>query len=311
VRRVAILLALLVAGCGCGLARSSDVGRFENIQAPGSHARVRDLKFTHLTANDGLSQDNIVAILQDHRGFMWFGTGDGLNRYDGNAVVVYKNNPNDPASLSANFIRDLIEDDHGYLWLVVYPGVNKFDPTTERCTRYLHDPNNANSLSGESVWSITRDSRGYLWFATADSGLDRFEPATETFVHYRNDSDGQFVGWITRVIEDGHGDIWFVGERGLFHLNLQTGQITRPPGIIKHLSADDLYEDNAGDFWMLAYSPIVGLVKYERKLNGSPNTRSTLEPPDWTMAHFSMMGGMDSGCHRAWACITSTGEQNT
>ena len=99
----------------------------------------------------------------------------------------------------------------------------------------------------------------------ADSGLDRFDPATETFTHYRNDSKGQLVGRITHVIEDSHRDIWFVGERGLFHLNLQTGQITRPPAIIDGLSANYLYEDKAGNFWMLAYSPIVGLVKYERQ----------------------------------------------
>jgi ligand-binding sensor domain-containing protein/signal transduction histidine kinase len=237
---------------------------FQNIDVQGAHARVKDLKFAHLTTRDGLALDNVVSILQDHRGFMWFGTGDGLNRYDGNALVVYKNDPHDPGSLSANFIRDLVEDEHGNLWVDVYPGVNKFDPTTERCTRYLHDPNNPNSLSGESVWSIARDSRGYLWFATADSGLDRFDPATETFTHYRNDRDGHFVGWITRVIEDRHREIWFVGERGLFHLNVQTGQMTRPPAMIKGLSADDLYEDKAGDFWMLAYSPIIGLVKYDR-----------------------------------------------
>ena len=164
--------------------------------------------------------NNVVSILQDHRGFMWFGTGDGLNRYDGNSFVAYKNNPSDPGSLSANFIRDLVEDDRGALWLAVYPGVNKFDPTTERTTRYLHDARNPNSLSGDSVWSVARDSRGYLWFATADSGLDRFDPATGTFTHYRTDSDGQSVGWLTRVIEDSQRDIWFVGERGLFHLNL-------------------------------------------------------------------------------------------
>ncbi len=230
-----------------------------------AYARLRDLKFTHITSADELAIDNVVSIWQDHQGFMWFGTGDGLNRYDGNAVVVYKNNPNDPRSLSANFIRDIVEDDRGYLWLAVYPGVNKFDPRTERCTRYIHDPNNANSLSGESVWSITRDSRGYLWFATADRGLDRFDPATETFTHYHNDSNGQFVGWVNRVIEDRHGEIWFVGERGLFHLNPQTGQIAQISAAIHGLSVDDLYEDKAGNFWMLAYSPILGLVEYERQ----------------------------------------------
>src|SRR6185436_11156266 len=91
---------------------------------------------------------------------------------------------------------------------------------------------------------------------------DRFYPSTGIFTHYLKDSDGRFVGEITDVIADSHGDIWFVGERGLFHLNPQTGQITRPPATIG-LAADYVYEDSAGDLWMLSYSPIVGLVKYD------------------------------------------------
>ena len=75
--------------------------------------RGRDLKFTHLTTNDGLSDNRINSILQDRRGFMWFATEDGLNRYDGNTFVVYKNNPDDPNTLSANLIQNLIEDGQG------------------------------------------------------------------------------------------------------------------------------------------------------------------------------------------------------
>ena len=180
---------------------------------------MRDVRFTHLTTNDGLSQGYVTAILQDRRGFMWFATRDGLNRYDGNAFVVYKNNPSDPGSLSSNFIQDLMEDGHGDLWIATNTGVNKFDPTTERVTRYLHDPNNPNSIGGAYVASIAQDRRGYLWFGTEASGLDKFDPATQTFTHYRNDSDGQFVGRITQVIADSHGQIWFVGERGLFRLD--------------------------------------------------------------------------------------------
>ena len=115
------------------------------------------------------------------------------------AFVVYKHNPNDPGSLSSNFIEDLLEDDHGYLWISTNTGVNKFDPISERFTRYLHDPNNPNTIGGAYVTRIARDSRGYLWFGTQDSGLDKFDPATGTFTHYRNDSDGQFVGRITHV----------------------------------------------------------------------------------------------------------------
>ena len=235
----------------------------QDIHAQGGHALVRNLKFTHLTTNDGLSQGYVVAILQDRRGFMWFATRDGLNRYDGNAFVVYKNNPNDPGSLSSNFLQDLMQDDHGYLWIATNTGVNKFDPETERCTRYVHDPNNPNSIGGASVKSIAQDSRGFLWFGTEDSGLDRLDPTTGTFTHYRNDSDGQFVGRISQVIEDRHREIWFVGERGLFHLNQQTGQIT--PATRNGLSADSVYEDETGSLWMLVDFPIVGLAKFDRE----------------------------------------------
>src|SRR3974390_3301532 len=89
---------------------------FQNIHAQGG-TRMTDLRFTHLTTNDGLSQGYVTAILQDRRGFMWFATRDGLNRYDGKTFVVNKNPPNDPDTLSSNFIEDLVEDDHGYLWI--------------------------------------------------------------------------------------------------------------------------------------------------------------------------------------------------
>ena len=77
-----------------------------DVPAEESHAPVGNLRFSHLTTNDGLSQGYVTAILQDRRGFMWFATRDGLNRYDGNAFVVYKHDPNDPGSLSSNFIED-------------------------------------------------------------------------------------------------------------------------------------------------------------------------------------------------------------
>jgi ligand-binding sensor domain-containing protein/signal transduction histidine kinase len=246
--------------------KADSTGRhFQNTQSQGGRAGVRNLKFTHLTTNDGLSQGYVTAILQDRRGFMWFATRDGLNRYDGNTFVVYKNNPNDPGSLSSNFIQALMEDDHGDLWIATNTGVNRFDPITERFVRYLHDPNNANSIGGAYATSIAQDNRGYLWFGTEANGLDRFDPTTGTFTHYRDDSDGQFVGRITQVIAESDGEIWFVGERGLFHLNPATGQITRPPGTRNVRNAENVYEDEVGNLWMLANAPIVGLVKYDRE----------------------------------------------
>ena len=278
---VVLSLGILLACCACSFAsdplksqgrslhregRADSTPRhFQNIHAQGGQAPGRDLKFTHLTTNDGLSDNRINSILQDRRGFMWFATEDGLNRYDGNTFVVYKNNPDDPNTLSASLIQNLIEDGHGDLWIGTWGGLDKLDPTTERFTHYRYNPDNPNSISGDAVKSIAQDSRGYLWVGTVDGGLNKFDPATETFTRYRNDSDGQFVGEINSIIEDSHRDIWFAGPRGLFHLSPQTGQITRLPATIDRLAADYLHEDKAGNLWMLAYSPVAQLVKYDRR----------------------------------------------
>lgn len=246
--------------------KASELRANSSLSADGATA----LRFTHLTTKDGLSQSGVTEILQDRRGFMWFGTRDGLNRYDGNTFVVYKNNPNDPASLSSNFIQDLIEDDHGFLWVATnFGGVNRFDPATERCVRYRHDPKNANTLSGDSVETIARDTRGRLWFGTGDSGLDQFDPSTGIFTHYLNDNDGNFVGRITKVVASAQGNIWFVGERGLFLLNPETGRITHAAAAVT--GADYVYEDDAENLWMVTWSPIVGLVKYDPRADRLTN----------------------------------------
>jgi len=287
---IILLLGILLARSGCSFASDSSVNvtscvrtawtgadgvrgpitelslpHLRTMRAPASYAGVKDARFTHLTTNDGLSQGYVTAILQDRRGFMWFATRDGLNRYDGNTFVIYKNNPHDSGSLGSNFLQDLFEDDQGYLWVATNTGIDRFDPTTEHFTRYLHDAKNPNSLAGASVKSIAQDSRGFLLFGTEDSGLDTFDPKTQTFTHYRDDTHGQFVGRITQVIEDSRREIWFVGERGLFHLNPATGQITRLAAARNGFSADSVYEDGEGNLWMLVASPIVGLLKYDRK----------------------------------------------
>ena len=281
---IVLSLGILLARCACSFASDHSVkadfpagreGRadstprhFQNIQAQGGHAPGRDLKFTHLTTDDGLSDNRINSILQDRRGFMWFATENGLNRYDGNTFAVYKNNPDDPNTLTASLIQSLIEDSHGNLWIGTWGGLDKLDPTTERFTHYRHNPDNPNSISGDAIKSIAQDSSGHLWVGTVDDGLNKFDPATETFTRYRNDSDGQFVGEINSIIEDSHLGIWFAGPRGLFHLSPQTGQITRLPATIDRLAADYLHEDKAGNLWMLAYSPVALLVKYDRRAEG-------------------------------------------
>ncbi len=98
-----------------------------------SYDRVpNDIRFDHLSTEDGLSQDTVFSILQDRKGFMWFGAQDGLNRYDGYEFRQYKNNPKDENSLSGNFISALYEDASGFLWISTrYNGLNRYNPETD------------------------------------------------------------------------------------------------------------------------------------------------------------------------------------
>ena len=144
-----LMLIVLVAACGGrgAAAQTAPPAGDRTVQ----HARAddsppRDLRFRRLTTNDGLSQDNVVAIVQDRRGFMWFGTAEGLNRYDGNSFVVPKDDPDALPNISRGFVGALFEDDRGNLWVGAYPGINKFDPATERSTRYRPRPEQLQQL---------------------------------------------------------------------------------------------------------------------------------------------------------------------
>ncbi len=111
--------------------------------APGVH-----LRFEQLTLDDGLSQNAGLALLQDRQGYLWIGTEDGLNRYNGYTLTHFKHDPDNPASLSHKSIIALYEDRDGLLWIGTWGGgLNRFDPVTGHFSRYLPDPANPASLS--------------------------------------------------------------------------------------------------------------------------------------------------------------------
>ncbi len=150
--------------------------------APGAH-----LRFEHITIDDGLSQNAGLALLQDRQGYLWIGTQDGLNRYDGYTLTQFKHDPANPASLSHNSIIALYEDRAGYLWIGTWGGgLNRYDPATQQFTRYTPNPANPDSLGHPIVTDIVQDEQGVYWVATL-GGLERFDPATGVFTHFRHD----------------------------------------------------------------------------------------------------------------------------
>src|ERR1700742_2954771 len=99
-----------------------------------SAAQISDVRFRHIGVDQGLSNSTITCIFQDSRGFMWFGTRDGLNRYDGSHVVIYRNDKKNKASISYNFINCIFEDAGHKLWIGTNYGLNRFDPVTNKFT---------------------------------------------------------------------------------------------------------------------------------------------------------------------------------
>jgi len=169
------------------------------------------VRFEHLTIEDGLSQNAGLAIFQDSKGYLWIGTQDGLNRYDGFSFKIFKHDPELPDSISYNSVIAIAEDKDGTLWFGTWGGgLNRFDPDSETFVRYRNDPNDPASLSHDTVTSIKQDSTGTLWVGTL-GGLDRFSPSTNSFDHFKNDPnnpDSLSSDAISLIFEDASHQLW-------------------------------------------------------------------------------------------------------
>jgi two-component system sensor histidine kinase ChiS len=121
-----------------------------------------DIKFDFISMEQGLSSALVMGIAQDPQGFMWFGTQDGLDKYNGYDFTVYRHNPDDPFSLSNNYIPTLYVDASGVLWIGTWGGLNRFDAATERFSVYRHNPDDVTSLGDDKVQVILEDTSGVL-----------------------------------------------------------------------------------------------------------------------------------------------------
>jgi ligand-binding sensor domain-containing protein len=154
-----------------------------------SQAQVlsENTKFKHLSVDDGLSDNNVSAILQDKEGFMWFGTGDGLNKYDGYKFTVYRHNPNDTNSIGPGNITSIIEDKEGFIWIGTSGSLSILDKKTGNFKVYKNEPKNPNSLSHNLVNGIIEGREGDMWISTYGGGLNKFDKKTGNFLVYKND----------------------------------------------------------------------------------------------------------------------------
>jgi len=224
--------------------------------------------FTRISISEGLSQSTVRAILQDSEGYMWFGTQDGLNKYDGYNFTIYKNDLDNPNTLSNNEITSIVEDNKGNLWIGTNGGgLNKFNKTTETFTHFKTTSTQLNKISNDFIFSLYIDSKEGLWIGTVGGGLNVMDLETERIEVFNTNLSEMNRLEVLAICEDKEGSIWVGTNKGLNKINQETNQVVNykfQPNKSELLQNDyirALFNDSSGELWVGSYGG--GLSKYD------------------------------------------------
>ncbi len=222
-----------------------------------------DLRFNHITEEQGLSSRLTYYILQDHYGFIWIATSNGLDCYNGVEIRTYKNNGRDPSSLPKALINSMFEDISGNLWICTKDGLSQFDRASETF-HTVRPVTEDKSSQGNDIRAVHEDSKGQLWIFTG-LGLYSFNPVKSEFADYTKYPITSGSGGIVnityesqkRFLEDKEGNIW-IGtlQNGLFRISEGYGEVmqfkhdpSNPQSLSDNL-VTDLVEDRTGTLWV-------------------------------------------------------------
>ena len=211
-------------------------------------AQTPPIRFERIDSEAGLSHNTVLSILQDRQGFLWVGTSDGLNRYDGHAFVTYRHDPFDTTSLSNNTVKVLLEDRTGTLWAGTDDGLNRFDHHTGRFVRYHFGPDSL-TAADKGIKALLEDQAGRLWVGTSIPGhsLNLHDPRTD---HTRAFD----TGVISSLHEDQDGILWANSAGKIYKYDPAADQVLR----IQRPSTsalDILHEDDQDRLWIQGSEP--------------------------------------------------------
>lgn len=177
----------------------------------GLYSQSQEFYFEELSLDAGLSQNTVNCILQDSKGYLWIGTSNGLNLYDGYSIRIFKRKFNNENCISHNDIRSLAESKDGKIWIGTNGGLNVFDPDSGIFRQFVSSDSNSNTLSNNNVRDLCTDEFGNIWVGTAWGGLNMLEAHTGRFTAFRHDPKDPMSlseNHVTAVATDSRGDIW-------------------------------------------------------------------------------------------------------
>ena len=216
-----------------------------------SVAELDKINFNNLTIKDGLSSNLITDIYQDSIGYIWIGTEDGLNQYNGNVVIQYNYESNNKNSLTSTHITSINEDKHGNIWVGTNSGLNIISrKDNNKITRIECNGEESDVLSSNIITSIYRDNNDTMWVGT-ENGLNRYDEENNNFIKYYSDGINEKItnNYIVDLDEDGFGNLWISTKSGIDIIDLSTYNIHN----VKENKLDCIYmvdKDNSGNMWI-------------------------------------------------------------
>jgi len=228
------------------------------------YAQISKFVFEHFTPDHGMSAYVVTCIFQDKLGYLWFGTLNGIDRYDGYNFKTFQNEPGNPNSLISSNVKTIYEDKEGNFWVGTSRGLEKFDRPNETFIHFSPHPPEPGTEWSNSVSAILEDKNNILWVGT-DDGLNTFDRKTGKFLSIRYDSSDPGTishNSVSAIHEDRVGSLWFGTKGGLDKYDRQTGKFIhywQDPnnynGFIKNWSTskywiNSIYEDNTCHLWL-------------------------------------------------------------
>ena len=208
-----------------------------------------ELRSEHFSVDDGLSQSTVWTILQDSQGFLWFGTADGLDRFDGYSFKAFQHDDGNPNSLIDNFLNCLAEDRHGRIWIGTDAGLCFYDKQTDTYKRLPDSLDHEYQLSTRQILRLLVDRSGAMWIGTLH-GIALLDPATlQSTTSQFNLPHAALHSRTQSVFEDKTGDMWISSGDSLFRFERATRRTQFVPVLVKHSTIASIYQDHSGIMW--------------------------------------------------------------